>query len=51
MGLVSIVGRILIAVIFIGAGFNKLKDQRETAAFLSERYAVVHKVAEALFFA
>jgi uncharacterized membrane protein YphA (DoxX/SURF4 family) len=45
----TIVGRVLLALIFIGAGVDKLnKGPEGTAEYLNARYPVFHKHAEKL---
>jgi uncharacterized membrane protein YphA (DoxX/SURF4 family) len=42
MGIGTLVGRLLLAAIFLGAGLSKIKDQKESSAFLSDNYRKFH---------
>ena len=47
MGFSALIGRILLALIFIGAGVDKfVKGPEGNAAFLNARYPVFHKYLE-----
>lgn len=43
MGLTSFIGRLLLAIIFIGAGVNKFLAPKDTVDLFNARYPVVHE--------